>query len=193
MRLMKIYCIYLERIMIILILIFLSLYGCIKGTVTSPDDYPSDGKGYPRLAMWWPSTWNQPVNDLKRYDWIGFGEWENIETVNKLKTLNPNQKHFMDYSITETSWSEWEDNRIVMQKIPSEWFLTQRGTLLAQAIDASQTTVFVETVIDDNGTALFETGDNITCDLETMKVVDVNAQDNTITVERGFIRWTGFT
>jgi hypothetical protein len=20
--------------------------------------------------MWWPDTWNQPLDDLKRYDWL---------------------------------------------------------------------------------------------------------------------------
>ena len=55
--------------------------------------------------MWWPDTWEQPVNDLNRYDWIGFEQWDNISTIEQLKTANPDQKHFMDYSIAETSWS----------------------------------------------------------------------------------------
>jgi hypothetical protein len=145
-------------------------------------------RGYPRLAMWWPDTWEQPIDDLKRYEWIGFGQWDNISTIGKLKSVNPDQKHFMDYSITETSWSSWENNRIIMQKIPSEWFLTQRGTYLAQPLDRNQTTVYVESVLSKNGKALFEINDIVTCDFESMKVTGIDEQNKTLTVERGFVR-----
>lgn len=85
--------------------------------------------------MWWPDSNEQPLDELKRYDWIGFGEWDKISAIEKLKSANPEQKHFMDYSIAETSWSQWENNISVMENIPSEWFLTQRGTLLEQMME----------------------------------------------------------
>ncbi len=68
------------------------------------------------------------MDELKRYEWIGFGQWDNINTIESLKLANPEQKHFMDYSITETSWDDWESQSEVLEvmgKIPSEWFLTQ--------------------------------------------------------------------
>jgi hypothetical protein len=160
--------------------------GCVTPTVTEID--PINDKGYPRLAMWWPNTWEQPLEDLKRYDWIGFGAWDNMSMITELKTLNPYQKHFMDYSITETSWSSWENNRLVMQKIPSEWFLTQRGTHLANPLDEKQTTVNVEAVLAGKGKALFEIGDIVTCDFESMRVTGIDEQNKTLTVERGFVR-----
>jgi hypothetical protein len=65
--------------------------------------------------MWWPDTREQPVEELARYDWIGFGAWDDISTIKELKAVNPDQKQFMDYSITETSWSSWEDNKISIE------------------------------------------------------------------------------
>jgi len=176
----------IQSVIIIPISMLCVQLGCQSNAIV--DSTPIQGTGYPRLAMWWPDTREQPIEDLKRYDWIGFGRWDKISTIEQLKTINPDQKHFMDYSITETSWSSWENNRIIMQKIPSEWFLTQRGTFLVQSLDRTQTTVYVEAIIDNNGKALFEIGDNVTCDFESMKVLDIDAQNKTLTVERGFVR-----
>ena len=175
------------RLTVVITLLFYS--GCRSNH--DPDKYPDIPPikdGYPRLAMWWPDTWEQSLDELKRYDWIGFGEWDNTIAIEKLKTVNPDQKHFMNYSITETSWSEWESNTRDMENIPSEWFLTQRGTLLKQSLEVDQTTVFVEAVADGQGNALFDIDDNIACEHETMKVIGVNEQNNTLTVERGFVR-----
>ena len=176
----------IQSVIIITVSMLSVQLGCQRETVL--DSTPVEGKGYPQLAMWWPDTREQPVDDLKRYDWIGFGHWDNISTIEKLKTANPLQKHFMDYSITETSWSSWENNRIVMQNIPSEWFLTQRGTFLTQSLDKTQTNVNVNAVSDNNGNALFEIGDNVTCEFESMKILDIDAKNKTLTVERGFVR-----
>jgi hypothetical protein len=173
----------------ILITLVYSLSGCIKDNSTSVDNNPHNSLGYPRLAMWWPDTWNQPLDDLKRYDWIGFGSWDNLVAVRTLKALNTDQKHFMDFSITETSWSWWQtDKRPIMEKIPAEWFLTQRGSFLADTLNMFQTQFAVETVIDNDGHPLFEINDNIACEFETMKVVGLDTQNNRLTVERGFVR-----
>ena len=172
-----------------LFIILYSLSECVKPSITSPNNQSTEGSGYPRLAMWWPSTWQQPVEQLARYDWIGFGAWDNINTINTLKNRNPDQKHFMDYSITETSWSWWQDERrITMKKIPAEWFLTQRGTVLAQNLDNTQTIVWVEAVVDNHGNPLFEIDDRIACEFETMKVTSIDVVNNNLTVERGFLR-----
>ena len=75
-----------------------------------------------------------------------------------------------------------------MQKIPSEWFLTQCRTLLTKPLDRTKTTVFVEAALDNNEKTLFEIGDIITCDFESMKVTGIDEQNNILTVERGFGR-----
>jgi len=168
------------------ILLLLSLINCNKNVeINNPT--PA-GKGYPRLAMWWPDTWEQSLEQLKRYDWIGFGEWDNMEAVADLKELNPDQRHFMDFSITETSWGWWSEKKSILEKIPSQWFLTQRGTWLAQDVDATQTTIPVNAVIAEDGTPLFEINDTICCEFESMKVVGIDVNARTLTVERGFVR-----
>lgn len=178
----------------IILLLCAIFTGCNKDTGSesgNSPDLPPVKDGYPHLAMWWPDTWRQPLDELKRYDWIGFGEWDNILAIESLKTLNQDQKHFMDYSITETSWDDWESQSEVlevMEKIPSEWFLTQRGTLLAQPLDANQTTIFVVAAADGQGDALFEIDDIIACEYESMKIIGIDTQLNTLTVERGFVR-----
>lgn len=173
----------------IVIFTIVFLNGCTEDINSdNPADMPSIKDGYPKLAMWWPDTRKQSPEELKRYDWIGFGAWDDFSAIENLKTINPDQKHFMDYSITETSWSDWQNNTEVMKMIPSEWFLTQLGTLLALPMDADQNKVFVEDLLDGQGNALFEIDDEITCEYETMKVTDINLQENTVTVERGFVR-----
>ncbi len=161
---------------------------CDKDDVNRPDNHLSEVTGYPKLAMWWPDTWEQPLSELERYDWIGFGQWDNLAIITKLKKTNPEQKHFMDYSITETSWDDWRENATVMKMIPSQWFLTQRGTLLKKSLDMNQTIVFVEAVADELGNPLFEIDDTITCENETMKVIAIDSNSNSLTVKRGFVR-----
>jgi len=176
------------KYIVVLILYTLFYNGCSQNTSTIPKYHTAGTRGYPRLAMWWPDTWTQSIDQLKRYDWIGFGEWDNMEKIRELKEANPAQKHFMDFSITETSWSDWEDNKSVMEKIPSEWFLTQRGTLLADSIDANQITVHVNEVVSEDGTSLFEINDLVTCEFETMKIIGIDKDNRTLTVERGVVR-----
>lgn len=179
------------RLFVILLLLFCG--GCAKETVTEEEypDFPTIKGGYPHLAMWWPDTWEQPLDDLKRYDWIGFGRWDNITMIENLKSANPGRKHFMDYSITETSWDDWgsqSDILDIMEKIPSEWFLTQLGSDLTGPVDESQTTIRVNAVTDSKDGPLFRAGDIVTCEYESMKITGVDAQQKTLMVQRGFVR-----
>jgi hypothetical protein len=136
---------------------------------------------YPRLAMWWPNSWNPNLDMLVRYDYIGWGDWDNMTTLENLKQLNPEQKHFMSMNLTELKWYDWEKNPLLYQ-VPDVWFLTQVGTALAEDIDETQTTVSV------NETTVFESGDTVACGFESMRVISVNHGSRTLTVERGFIR-----
>ena len=29
---------------------------------------------FPRLGMWWPDPWEQPITDIARYDWVILGD-----------------------------------------------------------------------------------------------------------------------
>lgn len=178
------------RLIVVLALMFFS--GCNNGDdVVKYPEFPAVKDGYPHLAMWWPDTYEQPIEELKRYDWIGFGRWDNISTIENLKSANPEQKHFIDYSITETSWDDWGSQSEVvevMEKIPSEWFLTQLGSDLSQPLNESQTIVYINENMNSKGQPLFQINDVITCEYESMKIIGVDAQNKTLTVERGFVR-----
>ena len=179
------------RITVLFVLLLTSSCSPDNDDPNTYPEFPAIKDGYPLLAMWWPDTYEQPIDELKRYDWIGFGRWDNINTIENLKLVNPEQKHFIDYSITETSWEDWgsqSETIEIMEKIPSDWFLTQLGAYLTQPLDTDQTTVFVSAVLDSKGNVLFETGDEVTCEYETMKIMGINTQDMTLTVERGFVR-----
>ncbi len=178
------------RLLALLILMFFS--GCKPDEESEKyPDFPAVKGGYPHLAMWWPDTYEQPLDDLKRYDWIGFGRWDNITMIENLKSANPEQKHFIDYSITETSWDDWEDQSDIldiMEKIPSEWFLTQLGSNLAGNLDQNSSTVYVTSVTDSKSHPVFMAGDIVTCEFESMKIIDVDVTNRALTVQRGFVR-----
>ena len=88
--------------------------------------YHGDHKGleFPRLAMWWPNSWNHSVDDLRKYHYIGWGDGEDKDTLDRLKQLNPDQLHFMSVNLTEVSWNDW-GGKPGMYEVPAVWFLTQ--------------------------------------------------------------------
>jgi hypothetical protein len=137
--------------------------------------------------MWWPDSWNQSVSELARYDYIGWGSWENELTLKKLKTKNPNQLHFMSINLTETDWRDWE-NKPIMSEIVAEWFLTQVGSALKEDINETQINITVNETRDIYGDPLFEEGDTLVCGVESMKVITVDHETSVLIVERGFIR-----
>jgi hypothetical protein len=60
--------------------------------------------------MWWPDSWNESIDDLVRYDYVGWGPWDNTSVLKNLKQLKPEQKHFMSMNLTELKWDDWENN-----------------------------------------------------------------------------------
>ena len=113
---------------------------------------------YPKLAMWGPDSWNQSAHELARYDYIGWGPWENENTLKNLKSMNPDQLHFMYINLTEVRWDDWY-NYPVMKQIPAEWFLTQVGSVLAEDINIIQTHIPLVDTMDFYGNPLFEQND----------------------------------
>jgi len=146
-----------------------------------------EGPAYPRLAMWWPDSWNQNLSELIRYDYIGWGDWENENTLENLKQLNQDQLHFISINLTEVGWDDWAEKPI-MDQIPAEWFLTQVGSYLSEDIDATQSDISVYETESIFGDPLFEPEDTIVCGSETMKVIAVDHNEQTLIVLRGFIR-----
>ena len=84
--------------------IFFVLFFCLVGLVVSGTAHRhfavSGGvqKSYPLLAMWWPDIENQPMSQLKKYDWLGLDKWDNIETVKRLKRGDRHLKCFVSFS-----------------------------------------------------------------------------------------------
>ena len=153
-------------------------------------------KDYPKLSMWWPTSWEpqrQTAEELARYDYTAWGYWDDTTFLRKIKELNPHQKQFMSITITEVSWDEFnedEDENIAtaLKQIPMEWFLLQVGSTLSQALDDTTTVIFLDSVQDSKRNILFKEGETVACGMESMRIKSVNLENNSITVERGFVR-----
>jgi hypothetical protein len=183
----------MKKNIFIVFIILLLIISCKQNSDNNDnDDNNGNGAGYPKLAMWWPNIWEQPVSDLKRYDYIGFGEWdvEEIDKIREIKRVNPTQKQFMNYTITETNWDWWrEDCKISnIDKVPAEWFLTQVGSYLIEDINSTKTGIRVKSLFDKDNNPLFEKGDTLVCEYESMKLIDIDYNNNELIVQRGFVR-----
>lgn len=172
---------------LIIISILISFQGC--NDVSDGDITPINiNPAYPRLSMWWPDSWDQEPRELARYDYIGWGNWEDENTLTLLKQLNPDQLHFTAISITETCWGFWEYDSALVSQIPDLWFLTQVGSTLVTDVDENQTIIEVAETRDRNGIPLFEAGDILACGFESMRLLAVIHNQRTLTLERGFVR-----
>ncbi len=172
---------------LLLLILFFLISSCFGENESSSPPIDT-ANGYPKLAMWWPSSWEQDPTNLARYDYIGWGRTEKEEVLTQLKQLNPSQKHFTSISLTEVGHYSWQYQPELVSQIPAEWFLTQAGTELTSDIDPTQTTLSVIRTTDSKGNPLFEETDTLVCEYESMKVVSINHSANTIEVERGFLR-----
>nr|HID14432.1 hypothetical protein [Anaerolineae bacterium] len=63
------------------VLLVLSLSSCAGDTTACPaveEDRMAAGQPltlpFPRLGMWWPDPWEQPITDIARYDWVILGD-----------------------------------------------------------------------------------------------------------------------
>lgn len=149
---------------------------------------------YPRLGMWWPNTWEQPIADVARYDWVIYGDW-NKENLPAIKTLNPKQLMLNSTNACELSFNAdpgaepWENEDVLV--IPPEWFLTQVGANLTQPVDAVTTTLHVSAIIAADGEEildLFISGDTALIDGESVYIDAVDEGAKTLTVQRGYVR-----
>jgi hypothetical protein len=97
---------------------------------------------FPRLGMWWPDPWTQPITDIARYDWVILGDWEH-EFITPLKTINPGILLLNSTNACEVTFDpdhdpdHWSNSKAGL--IPSEWYLTQVGSVLAADVDTTTT------------------------------------------------------
>jgi hypothetical protein len=146
---------------------------------------------YPRLGMWWPDPWEQSLDDIARYDYVLLSD-EQEDFIAPLKARNPDILQLNSTNACELSY-DWPDSTDYAEilKIPPEWFLTQVGSTLTQAVDATATTFHVASITVTDGTTsypLFVSGDTALIDGESVVVEAVNKAAKTLTVQRGFVR-----
>jgi len=149
---------------------------------------------FPRLGMWWPDPWEQPITDIARYDWVILGDWE-AEFITPLRTLNPdiillNSTNACELGFNPDPDAEpWENAEV--RAIPPEWFLTQVGTVLVTDVDTTTTVLHVAEVTVTDGTDVYElfvVSDTVLIEGESVLVEAVDQEAKILTVRRGYAR-----
>ena len=146
---------------------------------------------FPRLGMWWPNPWEQPLTAIGRYDFVAMSEGQE-EFIAPIKKINPRIILLTATNACELAYypnqPTWNDP---IKDVPAEWFLTQVGTTLTNDINATQTSISVNALSVSDGSqdfALFTAGDAVLVEGESMLVTAVNSGTKTLTVSRGYIR-----
>jgi hypothetical protein len=166
-------------------------------TITSSLAIPSatavnhTGPSFPRLGMWWPNGWHQPLEDIARYDWVILGYWQS-QFLDPLRALNPHILLLTSTDACELHYypNDPANNQEIL-KIPYQWFLTQVGSTLSADIDSKQTSLPVNAITTNNGNKtidLFLPGDYLLIENESVFVESVDKTNKTLTVKRGYVR-----
>ena len=156
------------------------------------DTAPATAPDFPRLGMWWPDPAEQSYNDIARYDWVSLFPHQE-QYVAPIKAVNPDIILLNSTNACELGFDPEgtaEDNAEVLA-IPPEWFLTQVGSTLTQAVNATTTTLHVAATTASDGTdifPLFVVSDTVLIEGETVFVEAVDAATNSLTVQRGYVR-----
>ncbi len=148
--------------------------------------------GFPRLGMWWPDPWEQPLEEIARYDWVILGDWD-TKFITPLRTLNSDIILLNSTNACELDFdpdAPPEENGEVLA-IPPEWFLTQVGSTLADPVDAVTTTFHVAAITATDGIStyeLFVISDTVLIEGESVLIEAVDEGNRTLTVRRGYVR-----
>ena len=189
------------------VLLILSIAACAGGATpeTKPERHAQprggrDGMGagqpltlpFPRLGMWWPDPWEQPLSDIARYDWVILDDWVS-EFITPLKALNPDIILLNSTNACELGFNPdpepWENQDVLA--IPPEWFLTQVGSELTADVDETTTTFHVAAVTTTDGISIYElfvVSDTVLVADESVFVEAVDPEAKTLTVRRGYVR-----
>lgn len=149
---------------------------------------------FPRLGMWWPDPWEQPLEEIARYDWVILGHWAGA-FIAPLRTLHPeiillNSTNACELSFNPDPHAEpWENTEVLA--VPPEWFLTQVGSTLVAPVDETTTSFPVAAVAVSDGENtydLFVANDAVMIEGETVLVEAVDPVNRVLTVQRGYVR-----
>ncbi len=157
----------------------------------TPTPAPAHQPPFPRLGMWWPDPYEQPLEAIARYDWVILGDWA-TELLDPIRALNPDILLLNSTNACELSFDPNDPaNNTALQNIPPQWFLTQVGSTLSADVNAAQTTLPLEAVSIKDGDKelqLFVPGDTVLLEGESALVEKVDKTKRTLTVKRGYVR-----
>ena len=177
-------------------ILFLSIFipSLCSGQILQNNGANAAALSFPRLGVWWPDPTRQPLPDIARYDWVILSN-DSESYVEPLRALNTDILILNSTNASELPYDPNADynskiNSIV-RTIPPQWFLTQVGATLAQAVDATTTQFYVTRVTAQNSKGtfdLFRPGDTALIDDESVYIQAVDAVQKKLTVRRGYIR-----
>jgi hypothetical protein len=147
---------------------------------------------YPRLAAYNP--WGQPLEDIARFDAV-LGPYAYPGAIEKLRELNPDILVFDYVNACEVGYNPSPDagpwDSYEAQSLPAEWFLTQVGSTLAEAVDETETAFHVAEVTATDGVDIYElfvVSDTLLLEGESVLVEEVDQEGRLLTVRRGYVR-----
>jgi hypothetical protein len=149
---------------------------------------------FPRLGIWLPNLLEQSVTDAARYSWVAMGD-SRSNLIQPLRNLNPdiillNSTNSCDLTFNPAPDADPWDNEEVL-RIPPQWFLTQTGSVLTTAVNATETQFRVAAVTSAAGSwviDLFVPQEAVLIEGETVWVEAVDKINKTLTVRRGYVR-----
>jgi 5-hydroxyisourate hydrolase-like protein (transthyretin family) len=132
---------------------------------------------FPRIAIWWPDSDNQPVASRARCDWTAL-HGTDADHIAELRAANPDITILGTTSARELDYDldKYDSVRNVeLRSASTDWILTQVGTTLASDITASATSIPVADATK------FVAGDMVLVDHELIHVVSVGTSSLTVT------------
>lgn len=155
------------------------------------------GDPYPRLGMWWLNPYEASVEDMGRYHLL-IDSLDDPVLADKLALLKlqaPYQRLYKPIGPTERQQfiEAPETGALIpnpeVKRLPSDFFISQTGTELTYAVDAQAPRLVVDQLVDGYGSPLFQIGGTVMIGRhESAKVIAIDKELKTLTVERGFVR-----
>ncbi|MDD2921495.1 MAG: putative glycoside hydrolase [Anaerolineales bacterium] len=174
---------------IIPFLIAFLIVSCAPAAPSAPT--LSSGPTFPRLGMWWPNPYEQPLEKIARYDWVILDEWAS-DFVDPLRALKPDIRLLTATNACELDFNPdtpYEND--ALKNIPYQWYLTQVGSTLSEDVDSAQTVLPVEAVTVQGAEGeidLFVAGDSALIEGESVYIESVDKINRRLVVERGYVR-----
>lgn len=170
--------------------------GAMPESLPGPSEIDK-GHPYPRLGMWWLDPYTASPEAMGRYDLL-LDSFEDEELKTKLaqvRAANPTIKVLKPLSPAERALF-WEDEESgesrpnpEIAQLPSGFFLLQVGTVLEADLGPEETELKVAQTQYPDGVPMFHEGGEIAIgEGESARVLEVDTDTNTLTVERGYVR-----